>query len=92
MIPTATRGGTAQPPTLVDVRTGLNRTLGSQFEDAWLKICVRADISPDADSLDDAQFDQLLDAIADHDRLCRVIAMSWRIRRTAARKLADLGG
>lgn len=78
------------PPTVGDLKTGLGRTLGQDFESAWADICARADIGTDAATIDDDHFDRLLDAIAAHDRLCRVMAMSWRIRRTAAFKLATL--
>jgi hypothetical protein len=47
-------------------------------------------VATDAATIDDDHFDRLLDAIAAHNRLCRVMAMSWRIRRTAAFKLATL--
>ena len=84
------RRDAASQPTLDDLRTGLSRTLGPDFVAAWADICRRADISADVTTLDDRSFDRLLEAIAEQDRLCRVMAMSWRIRRTAAQKLAAI--
>ena len=52
---------------------------------------MAARIDPDAEQVDDLAFDRLLDSLAEQDPRSRVIATSWRIRRTAARKLAELG-
>lgn len=78
-------------PTIADVRVGLTRVLGEGFEDVWGLACAAVPIPKDLQDLDDDQFDQLLSRIADQGPLCRVLAMSWWIRRTAALKLAELG-
>lgn len=88
-IPDRRSAGT--PPAVEDVRIGLRRTLGENFDTVWPDVCARLGMPPDAQTLPDDRFGDLLTAIADHDRLCHVLAMSWRIRRTAARKLAELG-
>jgi hypothetical protein len=86
-----TSHSTVPPPTIDDFRLTLRRSFGDDFNSVWEKMCASAGIPPDARSLDDQQADRLLDVIAAKDRLCHVISMSWRIRLTAARKLAELG-
>jgi len=82
---------TLHNPTIDDVRGALTRTLREDFEPAWREACTRVGIHPDAHALGDEEFDRLIAEIATIDPLSRVMALSWRIRRTAARKLAALG-
>lgn len=91
MTTTTTRRDAGRAPTLADVRAGLTKTLGDEYDGAWQAACSKAHVAPDATAVDDAQFDALLTAIGERDRLCHVLALSWRIRRTAARKLSELG-
>ena len=86
-----TRDSHVIDPTVDQVRDVLRRVLGDLFEQTWSRACVAARVDPDADHADDVGFDRLLDSLAEQDPLSRVIATSWRIRRTAARKLAELG-
>lgn len=85
------RSSAIGPPTVEDLREGLRKTLGDGYEEAWRSMCSTLRIDPTASTLTDEEFDRLLDEVASHDRLCHVLSMSWRIRRTAARKLAELG-
>jgi hypothetical protein len=78
-------------PSFSDIRGGLAKTLLDDFQPAWAEICRSAGIAPDCHDLDDEAIDHLLEVIAGRDPLCRVLAMSWRIRRTAAQKLAEIG-
>ena len=91
MTSTNDRRSAGTPPTVEDVRIGLRRTLGENFDTVWPDVCARLGVPSDTQTLPDDRFDDLLTAISGHDRLCHVLAMSWRIRRTAARKLAELG-
>ncbi len=85
------RQAASRPLTLQDVRTGLSRALREDYEATWLAACAAAGTDPGPGDADDPAFDRLLDGIAAQSPLCRVMAMSWRIRRTAARKLEALG-
>ena len=113
------RRAATTPPTIIDVRNGLRRSLGPAFEDVWETVCLSCDIphsrpprhqaeegDVDAHGATDAgqdvisdvvlseaviDLDRVLDVVADQDALCRVLAMSWRIRRTAAVKLKEIG-
>ncbi len=60
-------------------------------ESVWREICERASLPPTASFLSEREFDALVDQIAVHDPLCNLLARSVRIRRTAARRLAELG-
>jgi hypothetical protein len=89
---TVTRADAGRAPTVLDVRAGLTQTLGAEESDRlWSSICTEVGVHTDATDLDAEQLDRLLTALSGHGRLCNVLAMSWRIRATAARKLADLG-
>ncbi|GAA1881901.1 hypothetical protein [Lapillicoccus jejuensis] len=82
----------AVPPTVTDVRDGLEATLpADDFELVWAEVCARVGVPTTVSVLDDAQLDSLLTQVAAQGSLCRVLAMSWRIRATAARKLTQLG-
>jgi hypothetical protein len=78
-------------PTVPEVRESLERLLGPEFTDVWQDVCLRACIAPEAHMITDVEFDELLEAMCARGSICRVIAMSWKIRRTAARKLAEIG-
>lgn len=89
---TRTRHDAAIAPTVGDVRDGLRATLDADdFDRVWADVCRTTSISPDASTVSEATLDHLLTEISAQDRLCNVLAMSWRIRCTAARKLAELG-
>ncbi|MGD0810363.1 MAG: hypothetical protein ABSA91_11735 [Acidimicrobiales bacterium] len=88
---TQTPSRTVSPPSIQDVRHGMARALGDNFAETWGTICDRCHVPMDAEALNDNDFSRLLDGIADHNALCRVLAMSWKIRRTADRKLTELG-
>jgi hypothetical protein len=88
---TSSKNGFIQPPTLADIREGLKRMITEDFDSVWDEICRTAGVSPSAGSLDEAGTDRLLNAVGNYDRMCTVMAMSWRIRLTAARKLAEIG-
>ena len=77
-------------PTLSQVRRALERVLGNEFDGTWHRLCDRLTVDPTADDVDDEQFDRVLTGLEEADPLSRVVATSWRIRRTAARKLAEL--
>lgn len=82
----------ATAPTVDDVREGLRATLTPVvFERVWAEVCAQISVPTTVSSLPDSELDALLDQIATQDRLCKVLAMSWRIRCTAARKLHQLG-
>ena len=78
-------------PTVPEVRESLERLLGPAFAEVWQDVCLRARVSPEAHMITDVEFDELLEAMCARGSICRVIAMSWKIRRTAARKLAEIG-
>ena len=78
-------------PRVDEVRESLRRLLGDDYEAAWAAACARVPMNIDTPVLDEDQFERLLDGLAERGSLSRVIAMSWRIRRTAARKLSELG-
>jgi len=78
-------------PTVRDIRDALSRTLRDDFELCWKQACAHVGIEVDEMAPSDEEFDRLITEIATIDPLCHVMAMSWRIRRTAARKLAALG-
>lgn len=78
-------------PEVRDVRESLTRVLGDDFEATWADVCGRVPIDPLADVIVDAEFERLITLLAERGSTCRVIAMSWKIRRTAFRKLAALG-
>ena len=84
------RSRSVVPPTVDDVRLGLQRTLGCEFVTVWAAVCATLAVAPEITTLPADRFDELLTAVSHHDRLCHVLAMSWRIRCTAARKLAEL--
>jgi hypothetical protein len=73
------------------VRGSLAHVLGAEFETTWTDVCREVPIDPAADTIVDAEFERLITLLAERGSTCRVIAMSWKIRRTAARKLAALG-
>jgi len=79
------------PPTVPEVRASLERLLGPDFSGIWAAVCVQARIAPEAQLISETEFDELLEAMCARGSICRVIAMSWKIRRTAARKLAEIG-
>jgi hypothetical protein len=79
------------PPTVPEVRASLARLLGPEYDETWTAVCQRADIAPEAITISEPEFDALLDAMCERGSISRVIAMSWKIRRTAARKLAEIG-
>ncbi len=82
----------AGAPTVDDIRTGLLRVLGEdELATLWAASCTRLGVPAETRALSEDQVDRLLGMVAQHDRLCHVMAMSWRIRSTAARKLAALG-
>ena len=74
-----------------DMRVAAARVFGDDHPATWDTLCAAADVAPDAVDASDEQIDAVLDGLAAHDPLGRVMAMSWRIRRTAARKLTELG-
>lgn len=78
-------------PTVSDIRSGMERLLTEDFDAVWAELCAAARIPVSTVTLDDTEMDRLLAALAARDALCRVLAMSWQIRRTAARKLSALG-
>jgi len=78
-------------PSVGDLRRGLKQVLDEGYEAVWASICTRAGADPTAANLNDGDFEALLSALGDLGPLCAVLATSWRIRRTAARKLAELG-
>ena len=80
-------------PTVGDVRESAERLLGNEFATIWADVCHQAGVAdePAAVDLDADAFGRLLDALAGKGSTSRVIAMSWKIRRTAALKLAELG-
>ncbi len=78
-------------PTVSDIRSGMEQLLTDDFDAVWAELCAAAQIPASIVTLDDTGMDRLLAAVAARDSLCRVLAMSWQIRRTAARKLAALG-
>jgi len=82
---------TSPSPGIEDVRFGLSKALLGAYEPAWAEICRECGIVPDCTHLDAAKFDHLLEVLARRDPLCRVLAMSWRIRRTAFQKLEQIG-
>lgn len=79
------------PPTVPEVRESLERLLGPDFAEVWQAVWVQSRIAPEAHMITDVEFDDLLEAMCARGSICRVIAMSWKIRRTAARKLAEIG-
>ncbi len=82
----------AAAPRVLDVRTGLRATLGeTRSEDVWSSVCAALGVPTDVQDLDPALFDELLHLLAQHDRMCHVLARSWRIRSTSAVKLAEIG-
>ena len=83
--------GRLHNPTITDIRDALGRTLREDFELAWKQACTHVGIDVDRSEVTDEQFDRLIAEIATIDPLSHVMAMSWRIRRTASRKLAALG-
>ena len=86
------RSDAGRAPTVHDVRTGLVQTLGAQEGEAvWTSLCTSLGVPAGVDELDPGRFEELLTLLSHHDRLCHVLAMSWRIRSTAARKLAEIG-
>lgn len=89
--PGGTRHDASSAPTVGDVRTGLQQSLGTSYDAVWAELCDRLRVQPDVASLAPDQLDRLLDQLSQHDPLCRVLAMSWRIRCTASRKLAAVG-
>lgn len=78
-------------PSMAEVRVSLERVIGADFDALWSGICSEARVTPDADTVSDDEFDAVIDAMCRRGSVSRVIGMSWRIRRTAARKLAELG-
>ena len=89
---TRNQSNPSAPPTVDDVRDGLRATLAPvDFERVWTEVCAHVGVPTTVSSLPDSELDALLDQIATQDRLCKVLAMSWRIRCTAARKLHALG-
>jgi hypothetical protein len=78
-------------PSAVDVEKGLAQVLGEEGPMVWSDICAQAHVGPAANTIDGTDLDRLLDVLAAQSRLCAVLAMSWRIRRTAAQRLAELG-
>lgn len=82
----------AVAPTVTDVREGLAATLPADtFELVWAEVCARTGVPTTVSDLDEADLERLLTHVAGQGSLCRVLAMSWRIRATAARKLTQLG-
>jgi hypothetical protein len=69
----------------------LSRLLGDRYPCVWMGLCSAVGIDAESPVVNDDEFDRLLDEMAQQDALCHVLAMSWRIRRTAAAKLAALG-
>ncbi len=89
---TVARSDAGAAPTVHDVRTGLEQSLGLKGGEAvWSSLCAALGVRTDVASLEPDRFEELLTLLSRHDRLCHVLAMSWRIRATAARKLADIG-
>jgi hypothetical protein len=82
---------TAGSPTVTDIRDRLERALGAEFDAAWADLCERANIRSDVPPDDELSIEVLLDQVALRDPLCQVMSLSWRIRRTANRKLHALG-
>jgi len=90
----ATRAFVVTEPTVEDLRIGLQRILGDEFDGIWDVLCVGSGIDPqdpDGEGISNAHVDVLLESIADHDPLCRIISMSWRIRRSASEGLESAG-
>lgn len=82
----------AVAPTVVDVREGLAATLPAEtFDLVWAEVCARVGVPTTVSVLHEDELDRLLTHVAAQGSLCRVLAMSWRIRSTAARKLTQLG-
>jgi hypothetical protein len=76
-------------PTVGDVRGGLRRMLGDTFDDVWEVVCAQAGVRTDAQDLAPEPFEALLTALSEQDQLCRMLVLSWRIRRTAALELLN---
>ncbi len=78
-------------PTFASARDGVRQVLGEDFAATWLAVCAAADVPETATGLDDADFTRFLAIVSEESPLLRVLAMSWQIRRTASRKLAEIG-
>ncbi|MEZ5216007.1 MAG: hypothetical protein R2705_02380 [Ilumatobacteraceae bacterium] len=87
---TRSAAATAEPD-ILDVKHSLERVLGEEFDAIWADICTSCALGGDEQHLDDGPLDKLLDTLISKGAICRVVAMSWKIRRTAAHKLAALG-
>jgi len=78
-------------PTIGDVRGSLQQVLQEEFDPVWTVVCAAVPVAVTVEQLDEEGLDRFIAALAEQGPLCRVVAMSWKIRRTAARKLAELG-